>query len=317
MNTSILFLRQIVNRVFATALACLPGLLLGAEKKLETPAAVPLATPTGYQAQELQILDGQIDRPQGKVEATLPNVVDALRDQYQDANIVLSPSLAKVKVGDLKLRAGRLIDELEAVRIASGEKFEVQAPNGPIPQQIDPNTGLPVGSVRSSNAGLFVLRAARPIGQNRRVVEAFNISPYVEWLRHQPKQAVGGGVEQAPGPDEIELMILSTLRDFQGDAAETDQPSFRYHRGTGLLIVIGTVDSVEVARKIVNVLPGMSSVSQESRAAFGLEPGQYVSPADRAARQRAEDAFRARYGLMPRSAAPAQPEPGPDAGSSK
>ena len=115
MKSSTLLWRWIAQHSFATLLTCLPGLLMAAEKT--PPAKVPDTRPPGY---DLQIIDGQLIRPQGKVEATLANVVDALRDQYAEANIILSPGLSKLKVGDLKLRAGKLSDELEAVRVASG-----------------------------------------------------------------------------------------------------------------------------------------------------------------------------------------------------
>ena len=60
-------------------------------------------------------------------------------------------------------------------------------------------------------------------------------------------------------------------------------------------MIIGSPDSVEIARKIVNALPGMF-------------PAQAQANANRTAQQHAaDDAFRARYGLAPRDASAAQP----------
>jgi hypothetical protein len=145
----------------------------------------------------------------------------------------------------------------------------------------------------------------------QRLVEAFNIGPYLEWVRHQPKEAGVTGSEEAYGLGSIETIILDTLNGVKGDTGDTDQPSFQYHRGATLLIVIGNVDSVEIARKIVNALPGMGGPGDDSRARFG-------SAADRAARESSDDAFRARYGLARRAAPTAQSEPiEPESGSKK
>jgi hypothetical protein len=308
--------------VFFAILTFYPHGLTAAEKLVE-PATSSDVKPAGY---DLQIVGGQLIRPGGKVEATLPSVVDALRDQYTEANIIFSPGLAKLKVGDLKLRAGRLGEELEALRIACGEKFDVQALGGqafggPAPQRIDPNTGLPldlttgvpITGARSVNAGLFVLREATPPSQKQRVVEAFNIGPYIDWLRHQPPEAGLKGGEEDRGPEQIQRIIKDTIQGFRPDEGEGEQPFFQYHPGASLLIVIGNVDSVEIARKIVNALPGMSTIAEESRGRYGLQTGG-MDPS----RAAADAAFRARYGLAPRSALPGQPGTAPpDSGSSK
>jgi hypothetical protein len=241
----------------------------------------------------LQILDGQLVRPTGNVEGNLGNVIDALRDEYPEANIVMSPGLAKVKVGDLKLRAGRLTEELEAVRVASGEKFDLQTP-GEAVRHIDPTTGLPIGSTNSPYAGLFVLREAQSPSQPQRMVEAFNVGPYLEWLGRRPPGERKGSPEQE-GLDELQQMISQTVVDLKGEEHPDNQVRWRYHRGATLLVIIGSPDSVEIARKIVNALPGMF-------------PAQAQANANRTAQQRAaEDAFRARYGLAPRDPSAAQP----------
>ena len=284
-------------------LVCLPQVLLGGQ--LVAPEAVTAAKAAGY---DLEIKDGQLIRPTGKVDATLANVVDALRDRYTDANIVVSPELAKLKIADLKLRAGRLAEELEAVRIASGEKFEVQGPSGPNPP-MDPNTGLPLAGAINLDRGLFVLRETRPQPEKQRVVEAFNIGPYLEWLRRQPRDQ-GQTVDPTDkAMQEITTILDDTLSRLEGDSPNIDHPSWQYHRGATLLVLIGRHDSIEVARKIINALPGMTSMAEDSRAPSGWS--ESGGPPDRVAKQRAaaDDAFRARYGL--KRSNPSSPQPVP------
>src|SRR5262249_45642975 len=158
----------------------------------------------------------------------------------------------KIKVADLKLRTGRLADELEALRVATGERFEFHGPSGPNPP-IDPTTGLPLAGAMNLNAGLFVLRAPGPIPEKRRDLAAFNISPYLEWLRHQPNDS-SKDQDQIVGKclEEIKMILETTIKDLNQGSEDFDHPSCQYHPGATLLVIVGTSDSIAVARKIVN-----------------------------------------------------------------
>jgi hypothetical protein len=302
MKTCTLPFRLIPCVNLTVALVCLPCLPTPAEP-LAPPAATTDIKAANY---NLEIEEGQLVRPGGRVEATLANVVNALRDEYTNANIVLAPGLAKLKVSDLKLRAGSLAQELEAVRVACFDKFEIQAVGGPaVRVDVDPTTGLPLDLTtgvplqggKRENPGLFVLREPKPTPETQRVFEAFNIGPYLEWLR---RQSTGSGKTNVDltdqGLEEIAQIIHDTVSDVKGVSPD-NQPTWQYHKGATLLVVIGTRDSVEIAGKIVNVLPGMNSVGEQSRAQSGR-----ASP-DRAA---ADEAFRRRYGLS-RPLTPNQP----------
>src|SRR5262245_25601630 len=72
---------------------------------------------------DLVIADGLLKSSGTNSAATLVNVVDALRDLYPGANIVLSPNLRDSAVQDLKLRSARIEDALEALRVASDNAF--------------------------------------------------------------------------------------------------------------------------------------------------------------------------------------------------
>lgn len=242
-------------------------------------------TPSGDY--DLEIKDGILLRPRGNVKASLPNVVDALRDHYLEANIVLSPGLTNVTVSDLKLRAGSLAEELEGLRVASGERFNVQtpAPRG----MVDPATGLPVFP---ADKGLFVLvPAARP--ENERVVEAFNVYPYLQRLDAlTPEEREKAKAESL---DRVYQIVNETVRALKQDrVTPEDNLIWRFHSGANLLIAVGRQDDVEVARKVVNALPGMPNK-------IDLPPAGGSSP-------QLDDAFRRRYGLGP-AAAPTQPPP--------
>lgn len=251
----------------ATALVWLPRSVV-AENKPPLPAE---SAQSGY---DLEIKDGQlVNAPTGRgSEATLGNVVDALRDRYTTANIVLAPGLAKLKLSDLKLRAGHLADELEAIRVASGAKFDWMGPGSAGPNMppessgpaIDPTTGQPIAAAPTgTNTGLFVLREPTPTTETARTVEAFNIGPYLQWLREKqdPKEAQDRREQEvARSLDELEKIVAVTLESLkQGSSVEI--PSFRFHRGANLLIVTGTQDAVEVARKVVNALPGQAGLA--------------------------------------------------------
>ncbi|HSU56856.1 MAG TPA: hypothetical protein VLT36_22545 [Candidatus Dormibacteraeota bacterium] len=278
----------------AIILSASPSVLL-ADKVAEPQAIKRETNAAGF---DLQVVEGQLVLRTGNVDATLGRVIDALREQYPEANIVMSPGLAKVKVGDLKLRGGRLTEELEAVRVASGEKFDLQTPAQAVPT-IDPTTGMPVASTKAPSAGLYVLRQAQYSSRPPRILEAMNIGPYLEWLGRRPHEEGKRHSEQQE-LSELQEMIDAAVLDFKAGEGrdrehQDDQLIFKYHPGATLVVIIGSPDSVEIARKIVNALPGMF-------------PAQAQANANRTAQQHApDDAFRARYGLAPRDASAAQP----------
>lgn len=217
---------------------------------------------SGY---DLVIAEGQlVNGPKGTVEATLANVADALREIHPGANLVLSPGLSKVRLADLKLRGSKLPDELEALRIASGEKFDWVGPGSPgpnmaSPSAIDPATGLPQAGA-DPNVGLFILREPMPTPQTHRMVEAFNLDPYLEWLRSKqdPKGPAQSGRDDQiqKSLEDIQTIVIETIDKLRQDRASSgDMPNFQFHRGANLLIVIGTTEAVDVARRIVMALP--------------------------------------------------------------
>src|SRR5438552_343603 len=194
-----------------------------------------------------------------KATASLANVIDAMRDRYPEANIVIAPGLANISISDLKLRTSSISEELEAIRVASGAKFEWSG--GPGNVAVDPTTGLPIVS-GSNNKGLFTLREPTA-PENQRVVEAFNIGPYLQSVRENEEDST----PDKPGHpsdkkeskefrdrranemiEQLKMIIHDTISALHPDTGE--QPKFQFHRGANLLVIIGSRDAVDVARKV-------------------------------------------------------------------
>jgi hypothetical protein len=235
----------------------------------------------------LEIGDGILLTGGKKGPAKLSGIVDVLRDEYQDVNIVLAPELGEVIIQDLKLRAAEMPEILEALRVASGEVFmwhKGLAPN------IDPTTGLPLPSPAGSSSLYVLSRNYEPQPENpKRMVQVFNLSGYLEHLGKRDEKDISASLEQ------IMRIVSETLdQATQGKAEAGSQPSFKFHPGANLFIVIGSPQAIEVTEKVVNALPGVAG-------ARGYPP---QGPDTRAV----DDAFRRRYGLEPR---PAEAGPAP------
>ena len=186
---------------------------------------------------------------EGASVATLINIVDLLRDLHAEANIAMSPELANVKIADLKLRATSLDDELEALRVASGDKFIWMKPG--IMATVDPATGLPsTPTPAPSQTTLYSLMPNESkAAVAKHTVEVFNLGPYLQRK----------GTARDSSIKEIEQIILATLRQVKGDDFGDDAPTYQFHSGANLLIVIGRPEVLELARKVVSALDEQAS----------------------------------------------------------
>jgi hypothetical protein len=267
------------------------------------PTATPAATGSSAHPYDLEINNGFLVRGAEKVEATLANVIDNVRQRYPEANIAMSPGMARIKVSDLKLRTLGLAQELEAIRVASGEKFSATNLGA------DPHSSKP-------NQGLFTLRETTTPDRER-MVEAFNIGPYLrnEAAEQQSEDAIRKRVR------EVEEMIVMTLRALHDSDAEKLQ--FQFHPGASLFVAIGSSQDVGVARKIISALPGQpvieprsqfgSSAENEAfRRRYGLDRMPQPTPTN--PRDTQADEFRKRYGLPPNQTPGNKPQEPPSAG---
>jgi hypothetical protein len=179
------------------------------------------------------------------VPASLANIIDVLRDLHPEANVVMSPELANIQIADLKLRATSLDEELEALRVASGNRFVWTKP-GVVPMgAVDPATGLPVAAVGAGESTLYSLVPDESGGMTtKRDMEVFNLGSYLA-NEEDPKTSI----------EQIEKIILNTLSQLRHkNLAPDEDPDFQFHAGANLLIVIGRQDALEVARKVVSAL---------------------------------------------------------------
>lgn len=263
-------------------LTLLPPNLLAEDKGSNPATQAAAAEPKGY---DLQIYNGMLQAKGAPsesgagVKANLKNVVNRLRETYSEANIMMPPSLGDLPIGDLKLRSSSLWEELEAIRVASNDKFEWRGPGMdvfvgragwfPPTPAMDPATGQRRATdPRFPNAGLFVLREPAPIPETQKSVEAFNIGPYLDWLaeKRAPEWGLAPGHPDYQrkvhvnayneGREQLMEMIAQTLKAFnEGRNERTPEPKFEFHEGARLLVVIGTREAIEITRKIVSALP--------------------------------------------------------------
>jgi hypothetical protein len=265
----------------AAILAMLPVNGRGDDKRGGSPPVDEFtrAVNDGY---NLVIIDGLLRWREKPAEpATIKTVVAMLGSRYQEANIVYAPELANVGIPDLKLRAHDLPETLEALRVASGNKFDWFGPGSAIPNTapigaIDPATGLPTGTKENASSGLFVLRLPAEAAQNDRVIEAFNIGHYLETKTFDGRAGLEAGEKiklEVAAADQLQQLILGTVANFKQVSEDEVRHNlkFQYHAGATLLVIIGPQGEVEVARKVVNALTGEKEANRSSGSSASFQ----------------------------------------------
>ena len=123
------------------ALLSLPASIALAQQASVRAAAKQPPAAAGDPVYDIEITDGILVYKGKKLPATLPHLIDLLRERHNGANIVVSPVISSdLRIDNLKLRATTLEQELEALRIASGGQFIWASQASP--GQLDPTTGL-------------------------------------------------------------------------------------------------------------------------------------------------------------------------------
>ncbi len=242
--------------------------------------------PTAGSLFEIEITDGTFVWKGKKVEAVLENVVDLLRERHNGANIVLSPRLPRIRIANLRLRATNLEQELEALRVASGNKF-MWSPGNNAPLT-DPNTGMPLptpppgidpatGLRAGSQAPLYILTETPGASETRRRVEVFNLSDYFSSLGSGQEEETQKLVNNSL--DEIKKIVITTLEAMDQDHNATI--SFQFHSGANLLVVIGTPDAIEVAERVVAALQAQAGPPAGFPGGAGGAVGGFGMPTPR------------------------------------
>jgi hypothetical protein len=218
-------------------------------------------TPPGYAATphyDLEIVNGvlHLDPALSKhyhnaasVPATLTTVVDVLRVMHEGANLVLSPNLADITISDLKVKGLPLEDELEALRVACGDRFLwMHGAPSLRPAALDPATGLPVTSP-PPGGDFYSLVPNRDATSVRSNLEVFNLGPFLK----QEKDAKQRDEAVAQLNNIIQSAIgFANLDQSGGETTLRCQ----FYPGAQLLIVTGGPDVLEVARKVVRAATG-------------------------------------------------------------
>lgn len=301
-------LNSLLKRSLAAAL--LAGLVLAATVVCAQPDPKPSSPKKSHYS--LEIDGGFLMQSTGdKVEATLENVVERLRElefgHHRFPNVVLSPDLPTIKIANLKLANTSLTQGLEALRVASGERFTWSTGENPY-AMVDPATGLPVNV--PADETLYILRPAPEAGRSRLRVEAFSLAGYFESRKKGDDEEayLKMIVEEVHQIMEIVLETMNLYTDLNrrasgGEAAFGKAPSFRFHRGANLLVVMGEPETVEMAAKVIGALPHVHRSGGDATSGFGGGMGVpgMTSPAA------AAEAFRSRYGIAPQPGLGAPP----------
>ena len=237
MKTSVMLRRVLSLSVLLPVLANAQG--PAPAPNASHPVAIAPGKPGDVDSYEIVVENGQLFRPTGQGQRfaapTLAEVVKRLRELHPDANIVLAPELADLPVGDIKMHATEMAEELEAVRVASGATF----------------------TWRTSGSGtsLFVLEptaksAKRPESDVQ--VEVFNLTGYLARLRKSyPDMKDPAAISEFGKMEaqEAQAVVDQTLQD-----AGVGRLKFEFHSGANLLIVMGRPDSLSIARTVLNGL---------------------------------------------------------------
>ncbi len=223
--------------------------------------------------------------PVGDGEANLANAIKALTMIYADASFALDPRLAKAKVGDLLDRVDDPLSELKALRVATSGAFDLET------------SGKLLTLEPTADGG------GHAAWQNERTVECFNLQGYLYHIlpeldeKHNrntnapgPANLLGGGAEAAAIDKAIGRLRDVIRQAIQSVDPSLGQPDFQYFAEGQMLIATGPHQSLIIAGKVIQALPGMDRVAgssdwQRQPAGGGGGAMNGISPLERLFRQ--------------------------------
>jgi hypothetical protein len=219
----------------------------------------------------LHIVHGKITDTGG--EATLSNVVSYLQERDPAADILLPADLSQIRIDDLQLRDAPADLALEALSAASGNQFTSER----VHSAIRPGT-------------LYIIRKNGPVGPPlpERTVQALNLTGYLSYMnldvhtRSLAVQGFDGKTNDRRGElDEVlaklKDIIIRTIDEQEILLPKRENSRKReitFYGDADLLVVVGTPDELETARKIINALPGETGMplNHSQPAAPGTKP---------------------------------------------
>jgi hypothetical protein len=256
MKTHIMFRRALTALACAAVLALPPGRVQAQTNGAPKPKSQSSA-PSQYdlEIENDRLLSPGPNHPGRAGEPDLDNIVKLLRERHPEANIAMVPDLENVRISNLKLRAASLGEVLEALRVASGYKFTWKA-------QFQ-GDAMPLFTLEPSEQ--FLKTRQPSISEGPIVVEAFNFSAYFAYV--QNSQPMEDGKFQAFKTQAIDttMKIISKTLEAFGPSRMT----FQFHPGANLLVVTGTQDEINVAKKVINAMmeqPGTPNTGANNAA---------------------------------------------------
>jgi hypothetical protein len=206
----------------------------------------------------------------GNGEARLSNIVSVLRERSPGAQIVVGNDLGQLEIGDLQLRDAPLDLALQALSVASGNKFVVREQRS----KEDPST-------------LYMLETnqAPPPPKPETTVEAFNLTGYIQHIKQSCPDTNKWDEAIQSSVDRLRDIIVSIVHEQEAFDKGTSGPEgprrFEFFKDANLLILLGPPDAVSTASTIINALPGEEKYPRMGRwdpfahgAGNQADPGQ-------------------------------------------
>ncbi len=274
---TILYPVPLASVLCAASLGLLSSPLLGQQTPSASAAPQTSTAATTSAGYTLDISNGQFHTEGKTVPATMGTLADVLRNLYPKANIVLAPGVQDIQIGDLKLRASTLGVALEGLRVASGDAFTwreqgfapaIDQTTGQ-PMAIDQTTGLPI-----KTTALYTLTPAAP--RQERGLAVFNMRGYFSQAGALGDKQEDKRYKLLQGANTI---VSEAFRQLYGSRPQLDQPGFSYYDDASLSIVTGPPEALDVARKVLLALPGVTTTRTiETSPQNGIPVPSFVRP---------------------------------------
>jgi hypothetical protein len=147
--------------------------------------------------------------------------------------------LGSLKIDDLQLRNAPLDLALQALSVASGNKFIVKELNS------------------KETPSLLYMLETNNTSAPQTEVEAFNLSGYIQHIKSSAPDPKKWEEQIGRNVDRIQSIIRQVVDEQRGLEKTTGVPlKFEFFNESDLLIVIGPPDAVMTAGKIIRALPG-------------------------------------------------------------
>ena len=172
--------------------------------------------------------------------ATIANLAKYLSVADTNGNLNVSPSAAEIEIKDLKLRGADIDEVLNAVSTATDGAVHGK------------------GGIDVDGRYHFAFEVFNGQVKPGRTLEVFNMSGFIAnvWVSVPIEKRDSATQSEF---DAMESLIAETLDSlYPNDPQRAAHPEFKFHKGTKLLIVIGTPEAIDVARKVINAWPGQS-----------------------------------------------------------